>query len=95
MRSCAAWTGSPRERPSQLSRADLRELRPEQINAAHRAGQLSDLLASRCLATTEPGPDRGSDPGQLTRADLADMTSNQINAARKAGRLTSVGVAAG
>lgn len=92
----------------QLSAAELRQMGPEAIVAARRAGQFSELLAGRdpgSLDETVPAdtaPPVGSADqgarhgpnlgGQLTVAELQSMTPEAIVEARKAGRLESLRV---
>jgi hypothetical protein len=85
---------------SQLTRADLAAMTPEQIDRARTEGLLDDLLGRSHIAPTStpdvpPGPgsaDQGSHgPGatfvDLTRADLKGMSPAEVLAAYRRGQL--------
>lgn len=69
----------------QYTRAALATMTPDEIVAAHKAGQLEDILSGKTgTVTAHPRPE------QLARADLAGMTPEEIEAARQAGRLADL-----
>lgn len=61
-----------------LSRDDLKRMKPADVMARLRAGDLNHLTG---------GPARPPAEGQLTREHLRGMTPDQIQIARAAGRL--------
>ena len=72
--------------PTQLSKADISVMTPEQIVAALKAGQLHTLLT-----TADPPPDPIAEAivndGRITETDLKGMTPEEIVDAHRAGRL--------
>ncbi|WP_405017387.1 hypothetical protein OHV05_10135 [Kitasatospora sp. NBC_00070] len=64
----------------QLSESEVKGMTPEQIDEAHRKGQLRDYLSG---STTAPVPAEG----QLGDQHLAGMSPEEIDAAHVAGRL--------
>ncbi|MFD0428997.1 hypothetical protein ACFQ60_17785 [Streptomyces zhihengii] len=67
--------------PDQLTRADLKTLKPKEYEQAREAGRLDQLTGA---------PPRPPAEGQLTRADIAHMTPHQIDAARQAGQFDQI-----
>lgn len=70
---------------SQVTRAQLAGMTPDEISKAYAEGRLQAVL----LGSSEPEPTEAAEApeGQLTRADLAGMTHDQINDARRDGKL--------
>jgi hypothetical protein len=73
------------EKPTQRSRAQLRQMSPEEIFEADRRGEFDDLLAGNDPGdAAAPLPDR---PSQLGRDDLKTMTPQEISEAERRGQL--------
>jgi len=86
---------------AQLTRDDLRRMKPSEIDAARKEGRLADVLAGREpdlegsdgdeLDEPAGGADLGARPGpkvprQLRDIDLPGMSAEEINKARLEGR---------
>lgn len=67
----------------QLTREDLAEMSPEEINEARERGQLNELLGV-------PAPVDYETSEEITRDDIKNMTNEQIAAALADGRLGDV-----
>lgn len=80
----------------QLTRSDLKTMKPAQIEQARKAGQLDDLLRGEpptaVLSPVELRIKQLEYDGitQLSQADLKTMTQPQIVAAQREGRLTAM-----
>lgn len=73
--------------PTQLSKADLGVMSPEQIVDALRAGQLHTLLTTADPPLDPVAVAAAHPEGAITEADLKAMTPEAIVEAHRAGKL--------